>query len=472
MNPQTINPRVAAVNAEIARQGNTSFSVAPSAPTYVPPNEPIDASALGNVKPINIPEKPIPTSAAGLSGVSQGVVEQTRMAQKLEQDKMQAETAKESKQSSLEDTFKEYLGITQSVGQMEKEAGIDIKAQKATDVTNQIEALSRAKQNEIRALEQQPGTMAQKAQRQADIERQYAFQEADLALIQSAANRDLATAQNILQRKIDLQLEVLGKQLEFEKFMYNENKEIFTKAEERQFQNMIKEDERAYSQEKQRVETLEKIKLQLLMSASEQGAPSSVLQAIQSAKEPQSAIVSAGQWGGDLLTKQLKQVQLAAALQELNQKQEDAANGSGGKPLTAAQQTALSYANRVFDANEIVNEIGEKFTSGINTITQFAPNALKSGDRQRFEQAQRNFVNAVLRRESGAAISESEFDSARKQYFPQPGDSAPVIEQKRLNRERTLENLLREGGQEISQINQITDPLGLGITTNTNPLNI
>jgi hypothetical protein len=55
------------------------------------------------------------------------------------------------------------------------------------------------------------------------------------------------------------------------------------------------------------------------------------------------------------------------------------------------------------------------------------------------EQAQRNFVNAVLRQESGAVISPSEFENAQKQYFPQPGDSAKVRDQKRQNRQSAIE---------------------------------
>lgn len=45
---------------------------------------------------------------------------------------------------------------------------------------------------------------------------------------------------------------------------------------------------------------------------------------------------------------------------------------------------------------------------------------MKSDDRQQFEQAQRNFINSVLRQESGAAIADSEFENAKKQYFPMP----------------------------------------------------
>ena len=46
-----------------------------------------------------------------------------------------------------------------------------------------------------------------------------------------------------------------------------------------------------------------------------------------------------------------------------------------------------------------------------------------------------------MRRESGAAIADSEFDSAEKQYFPVPGDSPAVITQKRRNRETVINSL-------------------------------
>ena len=46
-------------------------------------------------------------------------------------------------------------------------------------------------------------------------------------------------------------------------------------------------------------------------------------------------------------------------------------------------------------------------------------NWTQSPQQQQVEQSQRDYVNAVLRRESGAAISNAEFDNARKQYFPQ-----------------------------------------------------
>lgn len=80
-------------------------------------------------------------------------------------------------------------------------------------------------------------------------------------------------------------------------------------------------------------------------------------------------------------------------------------------------------------------------------VPDVAKNKLHSKEYQQFDQAKRDFVNAQLRRESGAAISPSEFDSANKQYFPMPGDSQEVIAQKRANRRVAVEAMGREGGQ-------------------------
>ena len=80
------------------------------------------------------------------------------------------------------------------------------------------------------------------------------------------------------------------------------------------------------------------------------------------------------------------------------------------------------------------------------------PYLFKSDRFKQIEQAQRDFINAALRRESGAAIAESEFENARLQYFPQPGDTPEVVKQKQKNREMQFEKI-----EELKQ----RDPLGI-----------
>lgn len=119
---------------------------------------------------------------------------------------------------------------------------------------------------------------------------------------------------------------------------------------------------------------------------------------------------------------------------------------SQGKPLTDTQATALGYARRVAEAGQTIDTIGANFTSASNYFNDRLPNIVKAPQLQQYEQAKRNFVNAVLRKESGAVISQEEFDNASRQYFPQPGDSADVVAQKKQNRDTVYQNLLIQAG--------------------------
>lgn len=71
---------------------------------------------------------------------------------------------------------------------------------------------------------------------------------------------------------------------------------------------------------------------------------------------------------------------------------------------------------------------------------------LVGADYRKYDRAKRDFINAILRRESGAVISASEFDNADKQYFPVPGDSSKNIEAKRRARQIAMQNMLESAG--------------------------
>lgn len=127
-----------------------------------------------------------------------------------------------------------------------------------------------------------------------------------------------------------------------------------------------------------------------------------------------------------------------------------AASASKGGKTTASQENFQLYGSRLEQADKALQSLSDKGfdptsigTEGL--IGQWIPNLLKSSDRQSYEQAQRNFINAVLRKESGAVISESEFENARAQYFPQPGDSADVLTQKAATRKIVIDEFKRLG---------------------------
>ena len=145
-----------------------------------------------------------------------------------------------------------------------------------------------------------------------------------------------------------------------------------------------------------------------------------------------------------------------------------------GKALTEFQGKSTGFAIRAKEAHDILDAIDYSPAAvatkqslegmrGVGGPLGAMANVAMSPQSQQADQAQRNFVNAVLRQESGAAISESEFQNARKQYFPQPGDSAQVIEQKRKNRESAIKSLEVSAGPGMRKVqSQPTVPAGAG----------
>lgn len=121
---------------------------------------------------------------------------------------------------------------------------------------------------------------------------------------------------------------------------------------------------------------------------------------------------------------------------------------AGQKPMTNDQATSALYADRMRNSEPIIVKNADAATT-LNKAKASIPvvgNYLVSDEFQRYDQARRDFINATLRRESGAVISDAEFDNANKQYFPQPGDSKEVIAQKEKNRRVAIEGISRAAG--------------------------
>lgn len=156
--------------------------------------------------------------------------------------------------------------------------------------------------------------------------------------------------------------------------------------------------------------------------------------------------------------------------------QQNAPRPANARGLTEVQAKSTGFANRAAQAHAIINAVGAGgevqpgllkrsleaiplIGEGLGTMA----NITQSDAEQQVEQAQRNFVNAILRQESGAAVNQSEFDNARKQYFPQPGDGPKVIEQKRQNREMAIKSLEIAAGPGVKKAKggATDDPLGL-----------
>lgn len=119
--------------------------------------------------------------------------------------------------------------------------------------------------------------------------------------------------------------------------------------------------------------------------------------------------------------------------------------------VTIDERKAATFADRVTASGAIIDEMGMKGTNATDkALNDWMPfgtgDYLTSNDFKKVDQAKRDFINSVLRRESGAVISDSEFDNANRQYFPHPDDPPELVKQKAANRKLIIDGLKRDAG--------------------------
>lgn len=177
------------------------------------------------------------------------------------------------------------------------------------------------------------------------------------------------------------------------------------------------------------------------------------------------------------LAQQLTQADIAHT-QASTAKLTSEANPTGAPKLTEGQSKDYNYYERGNAANGELASNGMALTNAAtgdrgvfrgatDSMIRGLPggvgnsslaNFLVSDERQKAEQSGREYVNAILRKDSGAALTKPEIEEYGKTYLPQPGDSQAVLEQKANARTRALQGI--RGG--LGNVANITSPVNQG----------
>ncbi len=136
------------------------------------------------------------------------------------------------------------------------------------------------------------------------------------------------------------------------------------------------------------------------------------------------------------------------------------------KTITQDQRAVAGYSTRAETAHGLLGKMEKdgkdimpmgRVRSAIANVGEWVSpgfsNSMMSDDEQTSDQAQRNFLLAVIRPESGATITPPEMEEGKRIYFPVTGDGPEVIENKRQARMQAIASLkARAGDRAISDI--------------------
>lgn len=268
-------------------------------------------------------------------------------------------------------------------------------------------------------------------------------------------------AQKQVDRAIDLKYKAKEQELAIKQFQLEQINEGLTaeqtKRKEAQQYALKKEEERTAE-----AKALEKYKTEMITTALSAGAPQSVIDTASKAKTTLEAAQILGKYSPETLkyellkeqvkTEKAQQSKIYADIQKTKTETSQLGQPGSGKPATEGQITNAGYADRIQQANSIIDaktpvlqNLNYAQFKLLESKSQLS-NKLLSPDQRQAAQAMRNFITAKLRKESGAAISPTEFDDARLQYFPALGDDTQTITNKKALRDSVLNNLISGSG--------------------------
>lgn len=348
--------------AEEARIAQQQGSKAPTATTDL----------IKNILGVNTQTTPTTPSTATtvdntMATTNVGGITQDKMAT----DRQFLADAMTNSQSKANLTAQEYAGT------------VDPAKQELNQINAQMNEEALAGRRRTEAVLQIPGITKEQAQDKInEISRGNASKLADLAVVQMAKQGAYDSAKEISDRAVEAKYEQEQNKLDALKFTYLENKDLFTKAEQRQFEIAQDDRKRKLDAEKENTQSI----YDLSVEASKENAPASVLLKMRNAKTREEALAIGASYIGrtDRLYKQAQTDNIRSEIAKRNAENKPTmvdANGQifvnkvEGQKLNKEIVTSDAYKAIVKgkDALNYLNEFEKTFKKTGSTSAVFDP---------------------------------------------------------------------------------------------------
>ncbi len=281
-------------------------TLAPTATAQTAPtNEAITSSALSPVPQAKLGTPAPATQATGMMAeFEDGTDTYTK---NLEAQRKASETKKGTALDDYLGGLESAKGLTTLTAESYAgKGGVDEITPELNDINDRIRREQLSMRRRTEAIQEKGGGLQMGANSEINnIERESFSKQADLAIIQMAVQGRYDSAKEIADRAVSAKLEQQTNDLAIKKFNYEENKDLFTKDEQRQFEAEQGNRERKLQEEKDNATAIYELGLQ----AQSDGAPTSVVQKMFQAKTKEDAMALGGSYLG-ALDRQVKQSQL------------------------------------------------------------------------------------------------------------------------------------------------------------------
>lgn len=311
-------------NQRQAGAASATPNVAPARSNVITPED------LAPVTPFKLSPQKQSTDAAGFgaeitSRNNQDFTAQQAEEQRIAQENEKLNAAEQKMNASGKTLFARMFGtkggtaLTDEAYSSKNTLGttVDETSKKLKDVNAKINAIDIRANEEIKQIEKNTnGMFGGAVQQERDrVIRQASSDKADLYIEKLVAQGDFDSAKNIADRKVAMILEKDKIEIEALKFDYEENKEQFTKVEQRQFEQVTRDRERALDQKERELKGVNDIALQYM----KEGGNQATFQQILKSKTQAEALALAGNMLG-LRDRRMQDLQMANLQSQINER--------------------------------------------------------------------------------------------------------------------------------------------------------
>lgn len=369
-------------------------------------NEPITSSDLTSSKGFAIPNVPPATQASGMMGEIASQAD--AFTQSQTEKRKQAEQQYKDSSNDIQSFLAQIQGKASLTNKAYDTAGVDKAETELKNINDQIRAEQRALDNRIRSIEEAGGGLQGGAEAEVNnVRRESLRKQADLYVIQQGLQGAYDSAKSIADRAVDAYLEQQKIESDARMFMYQENKDLFTKAEQREFEAMQANREREYRQEEAELKTISDISLDALQN----GAPTQIAAQMRQAKTLAEAMEIGGQYVG-ALDRSMRQMQLAMLNKQyslLGQPDEKQLKEEA-QALKEAEASVPVLQDKVALIDTLKTHKGMKATVGVYGLGRFTPFTIDKAE-------QREFIGAIDKLTNGLTIQNLQAAKAQGATF-------------------------------------------------------
>jgi len=260
--------------------------------------------------------------------------------------------------------------------QMEEQSGVKTLREDVTRLDSLISSKTQQYRTEMQNLEGQNIASSFITGQQNRLNVLATRELANLSIIRDSQSGRLEDAQAWVKAKVDAETSQLKSKLEFQQFVYQENKEILNKEQDKKFSLQIKQTEQAYADEKEKQEKIQNMSL----TAAQYGASPEALDQISGATNFEDALNKAGKYLGaefrlkvDMqeFNKRMAQASLSLQREQFNFQRSQASSASAEKKQAEAAEMARMEKLLVDGSKDTIQKVNNILGNqrGINTAS-------------------------------------------------------------------------------------------------------